>query len=107
MKIKIIKKLSTLVLAFFVLIIFGAITIINANATVLRANGKIAFTSNRNGNLEIYVMDADGKNQVRLTNISGIDNHSAFSPDGKKIAFISQNDSGRFSIKFHRLHYFQ
>ena len=28
---------------------------------------QIAFSSTRDGNLEIYVMDADGKNQRRLT----------------------------------------
>ena len=29
---------------------------------------RIAFTSGRHGNSEIYVMDADGSNQTRLTN---------------------------------------
>jgi hypothetical protein len=33
----------------------------------ITTNGKIAFTSNRDGNLEIYVMNSDGKQQVRLT----------------------------------------
>ena len=70
-----------------------------AQTPSFRANGRIVFTSNRDGNLEIYVMDADGTNQVRLTNNPGIDDHPAFSPDGSKIAFISQNDSGEFSIK--------
>ena len=70
-----------------------------AQVPTLHSNGKIAFTSNRDGNLEIYVMNGDGTNQVRLTNNPGIDDHPSFSPDGKKIAFISQNDSGGFSIK--------
>ncbi|MDE0506712.1 MAG: hypothetical protein OXI86_21765, partial [Candidatus Poribacteria bacterium] len=30
-------------------------------------NGRIVFTSRRDGNSEIYVMDADGGNQARLT----------------------------------------
>ena len=34
---------------------------------------QIAFTSGRDGNDEIYVMDADGKNQRRLTNHPAID----------------------------------
>ena len=34
------------------------------SAQALRANGKIAFTSDRDGNREIYVMNADGTNQV-------------------------------------------
>ena len=29
---------------------------------------KIAFSSDRDGNYEIYVMNADGSNQTRLTN---------------------------------------
>jgi len=39
-------------------------------------SGKIAFASNRDGNVEIYVMNADGNSQVRLTNNTVID----FSP---------------------------
>jgi|DewCreStandDraft_4_1066084.scaffolds.fasta_scaffold17006_5 TolB protein len=35
--------------------------------------GKIAFYSDRDGNWEIYVMDANGSNQTRLTNNSAED----------------------------------
>ncbi len=34
--------------------------------SALRRNGKIAFTSYRDGNQEIYVMNPDGSNQTRL-----------------------------------------
>src|SRR5947209_10998016 len=34
----------------------------------LQASGKIAFSSNRDGNLEIYVMNPDGTGQTNLTN---------------------------------------
>jgi uncharacterized delta-60 repeat protein len=37
-----------------------------------RRNGKIAFTSDRDGNREIYLMNADGSNQTRITNNSTI-----------------------------------
>lgn len=61
----------------------------SAQAAFPGANGKIAFTSNRDGNNEIYIMDADGSNQTRLTNDPGSDSYPRFSPDGRKISFNS------------------
>lgn len=58
-----------------------------AQAAFSGTNGKIAFQSNRDGNFEIYVMNADGSNQTRLTNNSASDVYAAWSPDGTKIAF--------------------
>lgn len=54
--------------------------------------GKIAFTSDRDGNNEIYVIDADGSNQTRLTNNSYDDRYPCWSPDGSKIAFVTNRD---------------
>ncbi len=53
---------------------------------------RIAFTSLRDGNPEIYVMDADGSRQTRLTRSSGVDRLPTWSPDGAHIAFLSSPD---------------
>ena len=54
---------------------------------------KIAFGSARDGNYDIYVMNADGSNQTNLTsNNSGYDGQPSWSPDGSQIAFRSKRD---------------
>ena len=47
----------------------------------------IAFASDRNGDFQIYVMNADGSGQRRLTRNATTDTEPAWSPDGTKIAF--------------------
>ncbi|HLL76958.1 MAG TPA: LamG-like jellyroll fold domain-containing protein, partial [Pyrinomonadaceae bacterium] len=70
--------------------------VITPNA--LQANGKIVFRSSRDGNDEIYVMDADGSNQTRLTSNTASDLAPVFNHDGSKIAFISLRDGGNAEI---------
>ena len=50
---------------------------------------KIAFSSLQNQNTDIYIMDADGSNVTRITELAGIDYHAAWSPDGTNIAFAN------------------
>ena len=50
------------------------------------------FVSNRDatggpGNVEIWVMDTDGRHAVNLTRSPYIDDHPAWSPDGRWILF--------------------
>ena len=53
------------------------------------ANGKIAFSSFRTGNYEIFVTNADGGGQTNITNNPNADQEPAWSPDGTRIAFRS------------------
>jgi Tol biopolymer transport system component len=63
-------------------------------------NGKIFFSSTREGNTEIYVMNAaDGSGQTRLTRRATIDWDPDWSPDGTKIAFtIASGSAGSDEI---------
>jgi TolB protein len=58
----------------------------DAEATI-GPDGRIVFTSVRDGDMEIYSMNGDGSDVRRLTNIPGPDGGPFFSPDGSKIVF--------------------
>ena len=61
-------------------------------------SGRIAFTSKRDGGVEIYVMNADGSGQTRLTYNEAWDHGPSWSPDGRRIAFTSVRDGGKSEI---------
>jgi Tol biopolymer transport system component len=58
----------------------------DAEATI-GPDGRIVFTSVRDGDMEIYSMNADGSDVRRLTNRPGPDGGPWFSPDGQQIVF--------------------
>ena len=59
------------------------------------ATSKIAFTSTRDGDSEIYVMNPDGSQQMNLTRHPSRDLAPAWSPTGEHIAFNSDRDGIR------------
>ena len=59
---------------------------------------RIVFTSTRDGDPEVYVMNADGSEPRRLTTTPGRDAHPSWSPDGATIAFQSPRLDGHTRI---------
>jgi Tol biopolymer transport system component len=61
----------------------------NVQAVLSPDRTRIAFSSNRSGSLDLYVMDADGANPRRLSIESGNEGDPVWTPDGKQIVYTS------------------
>lgn len=53
---------------------------------------RVAFVSEREGNAEIYTVEANGRNLRRLTNHPAADTQPIFSPGGGRMVFVSTRD---------------
>jgi dipeptidyl aminopeptidase/acylaminoacyl peptidase len=62
----------------------------NENTARFLPDGHIAFLSSRDGEIQVYVADADGQNARAVTALSGgVQPPLVVSPDGKMVAFVS------------------
>ena len=80
------RNLAHLILSVVIVL---ALTLV---MVVVDAQAQIAFSSNRNGNFEIYVMGVDGGHLQNLSNNPSSDTTPSGSPDGERIAFMSTRD---------------
>jgi TolB protein len=76
-------------LYFVILIILGLLSSPSTLLSQAGAVGQIAFVSDRDGNREIYLINADGTGLTNLTNHPAEDYSPAWSPDGRQLAFVS------------------
>ena len=84
------RPLARALLTTYVLLIAWAALPVSAQAVYPGTNGKLSFSSARNGfpaDSDLYTMDAAGTNQLRITSLDQDEVYPAWSPDGLKIAY--------------------
>lgn len=75
----------------------------DAEATISPDGQTIIFTSVRDGDIDLYTMDLDGKNVHRLTDAPGYDGGAFFSHDGRKIVWRASRPEGKVLKDFKSL----
>ena len=76
----------------FAIVFVGNLLLIHPSQMASAEGGKIAFSLDRGGNRDIYIIDDNGKNLRRLTDHPASDRLPAWLPDGQHIAFNSDRD---------------
>lgn len=72
-----------------------SIILLTSIGSVTAQNGApqtLAFSSNRDGDFEIFLIDSSGNNLIKLTDNSESDSQPSWSQDGQLIAFTSERD---------------
>ena len=59
------------------------------NAVAWTPDGRIVFSSNESGNIDLWIMDADGSNRKQLTSNARRNVGAVVSPDGQYVVFTS------------------
>ncbi|HUQ04543.1 MAG TPA: M20/M25/M40 family metallo-hydrolase [Kofleriaceae bacterium] len=74
--------------------LFGVDGKYDAEATICAKDGSIIFTSDKDGDLELYKMNKDGGDVVRLTDAPGYDGGAFFNADCSKIVWRASRPTG-------------
>ena len=85
-------KLTSILVIFSLILVCSSICPIWAKAP---ETPKVVFASFRDGNRDIYLMDPDGTQQVKITSHRATDTSAVWSPSGEQILFASDRDQGQ------------
>ena len=66
----------------------------DAEATVCMRDGRVVFTSTRNGDLDLYVANSDGSDVLQLTDTPGYDGGAFFTPDCSSLVWRASRPLG-------------
>lgn len=86
------REIFILLLIFFLMVVPVIAEPNNSINEIIEPNTKlkVAFTSKRNGNFDIYTINEDGTELKRLTNSKVDELKPQWSPDGSKIMYLSK-----------------
>jgi hypothetical protein len=81
----------------------GGQSTVDHGGSLVSEEGQIAFTRITNQaetdiESDIYTINVNGSHERKLTDTPGLDGLPTWSPDGQRIAFVSDRDSGNWEI---------
>ncbi len=82
--------LRLLIVGLAVLLALFGLSSLLSHTSAQVGGGELLFTSDRDGNSEIYKMNVDGTNQQRLTNSPEHEPGGGWSPNGQKIVYLKE-----------------
>ena len=71
----------------------------DAEATLSPDGKKMLYTSTKDGDIDMYVMDLKTGKEIKVTNLLGYDGGGWFSPDGKKLIWRASRPKTEAEIK--------
>jgi TolB protein len=71
----------------------------DAEATISPDGKKMLYTSDKDGDIDLYIMDLKTGKEIRFTNTLGYDGGAWFSPDGKKVIWRASRPKTDAEVK--------
>jgi Tol biopolymer transport system component len=75
----------------------------DAEATVCMVDGRVVFTSTRNGDLDLYMAQEDGTGLEQITDVPGYDGGAFFTQDCSALIWRASRPTGTTLVDYQRL----